>query len=62
MSWTIDTRCSQCGKKTTCSDRPELIGALSPLTNKLNTTEPHTTGPGDGILIVSCNDFSVATA
>ena len=55
--WTIDTRCSRCCNKPSCSDRSVLIGALSPLTNKLNTEEPHALGPGDGILIISCNDF-----
>lgn len=60
MAWTIDTRCSRCGKKNDCPDRPALIGVLSPLTNKLNTEEPHASGPGDGIIILACNDFAAA--
>ena len=60
MSWTIDARCSQCGKKATCPDKAKLIGTLSPLTNDLNTQEPHVSGPGDGIIILHCNDFSVS--
>ena len=58
--WTIDSRCSRCWKKGGCSDRVALIGALSPLTNTLNTEEPHVSGPGDGVLIVACNDFAIA--
>lgn len=60
MCWTIDARCSQCSKKGDCPDRKELLGTLSPLTNKLNTEEPHASGSGDGILIVACNDFAIA--
>lgn len=56
--WTIDSRCSRCGKKKDCSDRTALIGALSPLVNQLNTEEPYASGPGDGILIIGCNDFA----
>lgn len=60
MAWTIDARCSRCFKKPDCADRPKLISVLSPLTNTLNTEEPHASGPGDGMLIISCNDFAVA--
>jgi len=60
MSWTIDARCSRCVKKDACKDRPALIGTLSPLTNELNTQEQFTEGPGDGVIIISCNDFAVA--
>ena len=59
MAWTIDARCSKCGKKPECEDRKKLIGTLSPLTNELNTSEQYTEGPGDGILIIACNDFVV---
>jgi len=60
MGWTIDARCSRCVKKDACKDRLALIGGLSPLTNKLNTETPFTEGPGDGVLVISCNDFAVA--
>ena len=60
--WTIDSRCSQCCKKETCPDRPEILATLSPLSNKLNTEEPHISGPGDGILIMHCTDFATAPA
>ena len=55
--WTIDARCSRCAKKEACSDRTALIGALSPLANTLNTEPKHVEGPGDGIVVISCNDF-----
>lgn len=60
MSWTIDARCTQCANRTECPDKPELYSTLSPLTNKLNMEEPHASGLGNGIIIVSCADFSVA--
>ena len=60
MSWTIDARCSRCAKKDDCQDRKALIGTLSPLTNELNTVDRFIEGPGDGVLIISCNDFAVA--
>lgn len=59
--WTIDARCSQCGKKDACADRSKLIGALSPLASELNTSEPFASGPGDGILIIACKDFAVGS-
>ena len=58
--WTIDARCSQCGNKAACKDRPAILGDLSPLTNILNTVQEHLDSPGDGILIVACNDFRIA--
>lgn len=58
--WTIDAQCSRCGKKEACKDRPEIIKALSPLTNRLNTEPEFVDGPGDGILIVACKDFAGA--
>jgi hypothetical protein len=67
--WTIDTSCSRCSKKDSfvrglierqaCEDRKKLIGVISPLTHELNTAEPFVSGPGDGIIIIACNDFSV---
>jgi len=57
--WTIDAPCARCSKKPSCKDRPEIIKTLSPLSNKLNTEEPFTDGPGDGILIVACKDLAV---
>ena len=60
MSWTIDTRCSRCCKKDRCPDRKKLLGTLSPVTNELNTVAEYVDGPGDGIVIISCNDFAVA--
>lgn len=58
--WTIDTRCPSCSKKELCADRKELIGTLSPLTNQLNTKAEFVDGPGDGILVIACKDFSIA--
>ena len=60
MSWGIDTRCPSCIHKAGCPDRTALYAALSPLTNKLNIEEPFLSGPGDGTLIIACQDFAVA--
>lgn len=60
--FTVDARCSRCYKKSECLVRVEVLTALSNLTNKLNT-DPHLAeSPGEGILILSCDDFSVAAA
>ena len=58
--FTIDARCSRCGKKTACLTRVEIITTLNALTNKLNTDPQFTDSPGEGILIIACDDFSVA--
>jgi hypothetical protein len=60
MSWSFDTRCSQCIDKSICPDRPVLYGTLSPLQNKLNTDPAHQDPtPGNGIIIINCADFSM---
>lgn len=56
--WTVDSRCSQCGKKETCADRKVIVPDLVTMSNTLNTSEEHLTTPGDGILIMVCNDFT----
>lgn len=56
--WSIDTRCPRCTHRTECPDRTELYKTLSPLSNKLNVEEPFVSGPGDGIIIIACNDFN----
>jgi len=58
--WTVDARCPSCSKKETCADRKELISTLSPLTNKLNTVPEFVDGPGDGVLVVACKEFTIA--
>jgi len=58
--WTIDTRCPSCSKKASCADRKELISTLSPLATRLNTEPEFVDGPGDGILVIACKDFSIA--
>lgn len=55
--WTVDSRCSQCGHKETCADRPAIIPELVTLSNILNTNQANVASPGDGILIMGCNDF-----
>lgn len=58
MSWTVDSRCSQCGhKEDPCADRAVIVPALVSLSNELNTNPVHVDSPGDGILIMSCADF-----
>jgi hypothetical protein len=57
--WTIDARCSQCGKKNDCQDREKILKTLSVLSHELNTEEAFVSGPGDGLLVVACRDFSV---
>lgn len=56
--WTVDSRCSQCGSKENCEDRKTIIPDLVTISNTLNTTPANVDGPGDGILIMSCNDFT----
>lgn len=58
--WTVDARCPSCSKKDKCADRKALISTLSPLTNQLNTQPEFVDGPGDGVLVVACKDFTVA--
>ena len=58
--WSTDQRCTMCYKKKSCKDREALFKALSPLVNELNTAEPFVSGPGDGIIIISCHDFAIA--
>lgn len=51
--WTIDmNRCPACAAKDTCSDRKQILRALSPVVNEINLDDeqPH----ADGIIIVSC--------
>ncbi len=57
--WTIDAQCSRCCKKDECEDRTKIIGTLSPLSNDLNAQAEHVNSPGDGVLIVACQDFAV---
>lgn len=57
--WTVDSRCSQCGEKADCKDRKAIVSSLVALSNTLNTTPENAEGPGDGILIMSCNDFKI---
>jgi hypothetical protein len=32
---------------------------ISPLINELNTLPEHVDGPGDGMLIIACQDFTL---
>jgi hypothetical protein len=57
--WTVDSRCSQCGNKETCEDRKAILPTLVTLSNTL-MAPAHADGPGDGILIMCCNDFTVS--
>ena len=60
--FTVDARCSRCYQKADCLVRVEVLTTLSALQNKLNT-DPHLAeSPGEGILILSCDDFAVAPA
>lgn len=55
--WTVDSRCSQCGHKDECADRKVIVPDLVTLANTLSTAQIHLDSPGDGILIMACNDF-----
>lgn len=57
--WTVDSRCSQCGQKEICEDRKAIVPDLVTLSNSLNTNQANVDGPGDGILVMVCNDFQV---
>lgn len=60
--FTVDARCARCHKKTVCTVRVEVLTTLSALANKLNT-DPHLAeSPGEGILILACDDFATAPA
>ena len=53
--WTVDAnRCPSCPEKETCADRKKIITTLSGLSHELNTDPTHVDGPGDGIIIVAC--------
>lgn len=53
--WTIDmNRCPACPEKDKCADRKKILQTLSPVTNELNTDPAHVDGPGDGVIIVAC--------
>lgn len=58
--FTVDARCSRCCKKNECLVRVEALTTLSGLANKLNTDPALSESPGEGILILSCDDFAVA--
>lgn len=64
MSWIVDAQCSRCkhrkSTKESCLDRPEIVKSQTALINKLNMEEPFEDGPGNGRIIVSCDDFAVA--
>lgn len=60
--FTIDARCSRCYQKSDCAVRVEVLSDLSALQNKLNTDPALAESPGEGILILACNDFAVAPA
>ncbi len=64
MSWNIDAQCSRClhrnSKNEPCHDRLEIVKAQTALINRLNLEEPFAEGPGNGRIIVACDDFRVA--
>lgn len=57
--WTTDSQCARCSNKKECPDRPEMLRTFTQLQNKLNVEEPFVSGKGDGIIIMSCNDFKM---
>jgi hypothetical protein len=57
--WSGDAPCSRCEKKKECRDKVKILQTLSPLINELNTLPEHVDGPGDGLLVVACQDFTV---
>ena len=57
--WTIDSRCSQCSKKSICTDRTTILTALVTLSHTLGTVPANVDGPGDGIIVMVCNDLQV---
>ncbi len=57
--WTIDARCSSCADKLICEDRKKLFTELSPVVNSLNMDEQFQASPGDGIIILACQSFTV---
>ncbi len=55
--WTAEARCSTCEFKDECVDRKTIIPDLVNLSNTLNTVQANIDSPGDGILVMVCNDF-----
>ena len=60
--FTVDARCSRCFRKEECLVRVEVLNSLSALTNKLNTEPALSNSPGEGIIILACDDYAVAPA
>lgn len=60
--FTVDARCARCHKKTECLVRVEVITTLTSLTNKLNTDPALAESPGEGIIILACDDFAIAAS
>lgn len=55
--WTPDVnRCPACPKREKCADQKVIRKVLSALTNELNTNPEHVDSPGDGIIIVACQE------
>lgn len=53
--WTVDmSRCPGCPDKEECLDRKEMLPLLSGMTHNMNTDSKHVDGPGDGTIIVHC--------
>ena len=57
--WTVDARCSNCAHKPACNDRIALYNDLSPLCNELNMDAKYQDSPGDGILVIVCQGFTL---
>lgn len=55
--WTIDmNRCPGCPHKEQCADRLKILQTLSATAMELNTNPVHLDGPGDGVIIVACQE------
>jgi len=55
--WTIDmNRCPGCPHKEKCADRLKILQTLSAASMELNTNPAHLDGPGDGVIIVACQE------